>query len=270
MGKPKLEMKRFLTIAWFWLWLALGGALAAEQDLEHREPPFEYGTRPKDSVFDPGAAMSNAMHEQVAQSLKTLKERDSVDIVVVVLKDIGSAPPEHVAKQFAKAWCGEERNAVVLHVPGRDDSPWLVPGGSVIESYALSLLNSRVESAQRRARAELGDDGKIRAATEEVSDLIRFLGNSSDNRKQMIAEKFDESVKKYSRKEFYKKMALLAGLTALIPLMLAGFFIASRVRSSGARYFSEVSVRGRLGAPHAGGCHVVKNVPMRRKVKHGG
>lgn len=112
---------------------------------------FEYGKRPSRAVFDPDDVLDSSVKDQISDTLeKTLKE-NGVDVVVVVVKTIDNAPPDHVAKRFATAWCKGLVHAVVLHVPGRADSPWIVPSGELINQLKPEIVQQQVAEGVRRA-----------------------------------------------------------------------------------------------------------------------
>lgn len=229
--------------------------LAAVGSAQTDTPPeFEHGSRPPTSIFDPTGFLSPDEAAQIAKPLATYRANESIDVVVVILKEIGNAPPEHVARQFADAWCDGLLNCLVLHVPGRADGPWIVPGGRIVRDILdPETVAANLADARRRASLEPKEFGKVRAAATEAADLLRIWMGLSLMRNEYIREqqlKFREVFEKRDRR---RKLMIPAILSAIV--LAAGFIfgviaVGKRCRS---RRFPQCVTSRRLGAPHAGG-----------------
>ncbi len=214
---------------------------------------FRYGERPKNSVFDPAGILTIKEQKELAEPLAKVRETEGIDVMVVILPDVGDAPPIHVAEGFSEKWAVTEINAVVLHVPGREGSPWIFPGRIMEESLKRETLDSTIEEAQKRAAAEPTDFGKVRAASIEASDALRFwMGGLKMRSEHLISERLEERLAYESRQRLLKLAAGL-GAAALIPFALGVVFLVLYFRNSRPLRFPTVRIQNRLGAPHSGG-----------------
>ncbi len=219
--------------------------------------PFEYGPRPPLSVFDPSAFLNPEVVKEISDPLATILKNEGIDILVIVLADLEGAPPEHVARRFAKAWCGSPIHCVVLHVPGRSDSPWIVPAGKLIELLEPEQVRRAVEDGQRRAALETKEPAKVRAASTEAADMLRYWTNNVINRNEIMqTERTKMRVQLETKARLWRLVALLTA-ASLIPLVAGITLIYFWIRNRGPRYFPNRAWQLRLGAPHGGGNHAV-------------
>jgi hypothetical protein len=221
---------------------------------------FEYGPRPSLPVFDPDEFLEPALVKEIAEPLAKNLREEGVDVMVVVLKDIGSAPPEHVARQFAAAWCTSPAHCIVLHVPGNPGSPWIVPAGQVINDARPEQLEQDVMDRERRAKAEPDDPHKVKAAASESADMLRYWMKNALNRSEMIQTESTRIRTEQETISIKKRVAIFGTLASLLPLAALLGVIMRGIRKRGPAYFPNHLWRLRLGAPHAGGNHAVADL----------
>jgi hypothetical protein len=236
-------------------WLALMGASLVLVSASAAEAPtwIEPGTRPPVPVFDPTAVLAPAMVKRIAEPLVQVRERDYIDVLAVVLPEIGEAPPEHVARQFAGAWCDEGAHCVVLHVPGRKESPWIVPGGRILQVMNRDFMEPRLLAAMARARRESEDGGKVRAATTEAGDLMRLWTGAAIYQSEVTRTERTRRLIEAEESQLRRKLRLLVLGTSFVLCALGGVTILLSVRIRRGRRFPDLQWQPRLGAPHAGG-----------------
>lgn len=239
------------------LWLAI----LCTTGIFCRAADFEYGSRPPSGILDVPGVLGQQELESISRPLRQLREKEGIDIMVVIFPTLDGSPPRHIASNFAKVWCDKTMHAVILHVPGEKDSPWIFPGGELVENTPQENLAAKVSAAARHARAEPTDSAKIRTATTETGDAMRYLLGS-----QVQQSRTKEVLRKVNlaraEKFYYMRKALLYGVPAAL-LALAVFcmlvFVALRRHRMNAapRVFSRTLPPRRLGAPHTGGNNVV-------------
>lgn len=214
---------------------------------------FESGERPANSIFDPAGVLTSKEQELISEPLGKILKNDGIDVIVVILPEIGDAPPEHVAKGFADKWATTTVNSVVLHVPGREGSPWIFPGKVMSGAVKPDVVRERISEAEKRAAAEPTDFGKVRAASVEAADAIRYwLGGALLYTEAVINSRLDAQLARERRERLLKISAIL-GAAALIPLVFGVAFLTVSIRRRKARRFPRIRKLARLGAPHAGG-----------------
>lgn len=237
------------------LLLALAAWLAALPASAAPTPEFEYGPRPPSHISDPASLLPPENLKEIADPLATILQKEHIDIFVVVLADLKDTPPEHIARLFAKAWSQSELNCVILHVPGNKESPWIVPAGLVTQVIPTQTLKQAVAEARRRSSIEDTETAKVRAATREAADMLRYWAGSVT----AFSEKLRAEQASFNRKEMLKRRfwrlgplaaAALIGISALvIPLLVV------IVRKNRPRHFPNPAAQPRLGAPYCGGNH---------------
>jgi hypothetical protein len=236
------------------------GPLCAQVSADLRptpRPAFEYGPRPPQSVFDPGGYLDPGLAKAISDPLETHFKKEGIDVVVVVLPDLGKAPPEHIARSFAAAWCVSPLHCVVLHVPDHEASPWIFPEGRLVDYLNPEHLGKSVGDARRRAASEAKDADKVKAAAAEAADLLRYWMANALNRTEMIRfEKARMRQELESRSRQWKIAAMVAAASA-VPLIAGVWTLFIIFRRQGAAYFPRAELQPRLGAPHAGGNRAV-------------
>lgn len=214
---------------------------------------FKFGERPENSVFDPSGTLTVEEQKEISDPLIKIRDEEGIDIMVVVLDGIGSAPPLHVAKSFADKWADKEVNAVVLHVPGDPQTPWIFPGKAMGTALRPEAIRTTLTAAERRAASEPTDFGKVRSGSIEAADAMRYwLGSARLRTEEMITRRVEAQLAHEKRRNLLKLAGVLAAAAA-IPLIVGGAFFLRRIREAGPRRFPEIRVVPRLGAPHAGG-----------------
>lgn len=223
---------------------------------------FQYGPRPADSIFDPNNVLDPTTKKELIAPLHDIYQKDGVDVIVVILPDLDDAPPEHVAKSFASAWCGTQIHAVVLHVPGREDSPWIVPAGGLINQVKPEVLHKDVADARRRAASEPNDSAKVRAAVTETTDKLRFWLATAINRSDYLITERSKVQAELDHKARQWRIAMLTMAASAIPVLCGLSALIYFLRKPGPRRFPTTQPPRRLGAPHAGGNHAVGDIGL--------
>ena len=238
-------MKHWATILCLLLTLSLG--------LAQENGGFQYGPRPPAPIFDPTSFLTPDQTAKIVAPLEAINTRDGVDILVVILPDIGDAPPEHVAGGFATAWCSQELNAIILYSPGRKDSPWIIPGGRTLDLIKRPIIDKAISEAQRRAAREPFESGKIRAASIEAADLLRLWKGSAVTQGEEI-KSWRETLLAQRRDQLrgWKLIVLVAACT-FTPFILVLWLVIRHLRQRGPRHFPQPVYAQRLGAPFCGG-----------------
>jgi hypothetical protein len=234
-----------------------GAFLAASSAVAKEIVNFEYGKRPPRAVFDPDDILDPHLESQVSDSLEKIFKTQGVDVIVVVLSDIGDAPPEHVANRFAAAWCKGVVHGVVLHVKGRADSPWIVPAGELINCVKPEFLQQQSAEAMRRASLEPKESGKILAAVTEASDMLRYWTSNALIRSKQIDFQRAKIRQDLETKAQRWRITALTSVASLVTLLLAASAFFFLMRGRGPRRFPQHTPVRRLGAPYAGGNHAV-------------
>lgn len=233
--------------------------------LRHTAPgaEFEYGTRPVEMILDVPHILKPAEIDRISETLKTTRDTDHIDVVVVILPSLEKTPPPVVAANFAKAWCSPVAHAIVLHVPGEKDSPWIFPGGDLISAAKPGIVEERIARILRHSRAERSPAEKLRVAATETTDLLRFLFHGLDNRSRLLEIQRKAGYARAVRENQIgkiRKFALLAAIPALLIGGLLLYHFLSRRSEKGLRTFSSSLPPRRLGAPHCGGNHIVRQI----------
>jgi hypothetical protein len=221
---------------------------------------FEYGLRPPSSVFDPNGFLELQTVKEISEPLAQIFKNEGIDVIVIVLPDIGDAPPAHVAGRFAAEWCTSPIHAVVLHVPNHKDGPWIVPLGKLIEGIEPAKLSQSVAEAVRRAASEPSDTAKVRAAATEAADMLRFWTGTAINRRQFLETARTRIRLEQENKARQWRIAMLTAAASIIPILCGITALIHFLRKPGPRFFPETNPPRRLGAPHAGGNHAVADL----------
>lgn len=238
----------------------LAGPLRAQGPSEFHQAPrpaFEYGPRPAQSVFDPGGYLDPALAKEIADPLDLHFKKEGIDVVVVVLTDLGKAPPEHVARSFASAWCDSPLHCVVLHVPGHEGAPWIFPDGKLVGFLNPEHVGKAVGDARRRAASEAKDPDKVKAAAVEAADLLRYWMANALNRTEMIRFEKARMRQELETKSRQWKIAVMVAAASAIPLVAGVWMLVVILRRQGPGCFPTSNYQPRLGAPHSGGNRAV-------------
>ncbi len=237
--------------------LAVIGSLLAGFSAEAQQTQVDskYGERPASSVFDPSGLLSPAQQQEISEPLVKIRMNEGIDVLVIVLPEIGEAPPKHIARGFAEKWIDTKLHSVVLHVPGHPDSPWISPGEVVGVAIKSEAVEETIAAAERRAAAEPDDFGKIRAASIEAADTIRYwMGGAAIRSEEIISMRLERQLALEKRQRLIKLAAILA-MAAAIPMIAGFFFLYISFKNSRPKTFPTLRKTPRLGAPYAGGNH---------------
>lgn len=219
----------------------------------------QYGERPANSVFDPKGVLTAEETDEISEPLLKILDDEGIDILVVVIPEIGDAPPRHVARGYADKWAQTEINAVVLHVPGKGDSPWIFPGNVMNATVMPEVMKQGIKDAESRALAEVSDVDKIRAASIEAADIMRFSTGANIIQKEEAISRQLQARLDFERKSRLIKLSFALGAAALIPLIIGTVFFFISMKNSGAKQFPAVRVVRRFGAPYSGGNNAVSS-----------
>lgn len=241
--------------------LALPSLAQGSSEFESRpRPAFEYGPRPPLSVFDPAGFLKPEVVKEISEPLAAIYRNEGIDVIVVVLADLGKTPPELVAGRFAEAWCKSPMHCTVLHVPGRENSPWIVPAGRLVGRLNPQQIQPAVADAQRRASLEPNDADKVKAAATAAADMLRHWTADAINRRMMSQSKSTRMRADLEYKTRQWRIATMVVAASVIPLVSGISFLIVSLRNRGPRFFPDHAKQLRLGAPHAGGNHAVADL----------
>ncbi|MGL5020338.1 MAG: TPM domain-containing protein, partial [Luteolibacter sp.] len=215
------------------------------------------GSRPPGSVFDPSGHLDSMLAKAISDPLEEHLKNEGVDVIVVVLPELGGSPPEQVARSFAAAWCASPLHGVVLHVPGNGGSPWIFPGGKLVGYLDPAQVRKAVDDAQRRARSEAREPDRVKAAATEAADLLRYWMANALNRTEMIHFEKARMRQELETKSQQWKIITTVAAAAVIPLIAGAWMLVIFLRRQGSGYFQTPHYQPRLGAPHAGGNRAV-------------
>jgi hypothetical protein len=188
---------------------------------------FEYGPRPALAVFDPAGTLDPAVAKSISDSLAKIYQTEEIDVIVIVIKEIGQAPPEHVARQFTAAWCTSPAHCIVLHVPGRESSPWIIPAGKLIGRMNPEIVKTAVANAHRRVITETNDTNKVKAAANEASDMLRiWMGSAITQTEDTQVEAAKMRIEVTAERRRWTLGVMIAA-AAFIPLVAAIVLLVS-------------------------------------------
>jgi len=221
---------------------------------------FEFGPRPPSPVFDPAGLLPPELNKQMSETLNSVHQKEGIDVMVIVDSNFDKAPPEIIAKRFADAWSDSIAHCVVLHVPSREGTPWIFPGGDLFQMLNPVAVKQAVDDAKRRALAEPVETNQVRVAAVEATDLLRFwLGSAIERSQQMQAEHM-RLREIYFARERKKKFLMIAAVAIAIPFFVGIGYLFYIGRRRKPRYFPSRTWQPRLGAPYAGGNHIVAKI----------
>lgn len=216
---------------------------------------FEHGVRPPNGVFDPLGLLDAHTLRQIEEPLTPLLQEEKIEVIVVVLDDLGGAPPEFIARRFADAWCSSPVHAVVLHVPGNEDSPWIDPRGTFLERMPPNIVRERVTQAKRNAAREPTEADKVRAASVEAADMLRFWTGGTAMVDAMVREARQTHMHHARNENKVRGIRAYLLVGGGILLVIATLVLLTVRRKPKRRIFPEFKIPSRMGAPHAGGNH---------------
>lgn len=214
---------------------------------------FEFGARPSQPIFDPNGILPPATLTEVARELDAIRTNDGIDVMVVVVKDLRGAPPEHVARSFGEAWCSPLFHCVVLHVPGGQGGPWIVPGGKLLRRFSAEAVRLQIAAACRRAALEPKEDQKVRAAATEASDMLRIWVGDGTYWAIKYNSRLEELRDDSQRHERFRKFLVPTAVGGFVILLGMLYLSVRWLGARRARWFPDPHWERRLGAPYAGG-----------------
>jgi hypothetical protein len=146
----------------------------------------------------------------------------------VVLKNSGVIDPEVIAASIAETWCESSAHAVVLHIQGSEDTPWIVAGGDFINSIDSYEVRDELALARRDASREPDDVSKIRTAANAAADMLRYWKGREVNRRAVIENERTLIRLELETKARRQQIIMLTAAAAAVPL-IAGAVLAVRL-----------------------------------------
>lgn len=239
----------------FLLALLFTATLAAQSVEKHAD--FEWGPRPENAVFDPDSLINNTLAKDISVGLAEVFKNETIDIMVIILKDLGNAPPEFVAKRFEKEWSKSPFNCVVLYVPGPSSNPLLFPSKKVSEYHDPDKIVDVIADTEKKIAGKSGDDEKIKTAAVEAVDMLRYWINTVIITSNTLHQQQEALNYFKKRREQRIRYLILLVIATLIPSISAIWILVAYLKRLRPAYFPKHSWQTRLGAPHAGGNNVV-------------
>ncbi|MFT3990502.1 MAG: TPM domain-containing protein [Luteolibacter sp.] len=227
------------------------------------EPPFEYGPRPPVPLFDPEGFLTPDQASKVIGPLEKVRKNDKIDVIAVVLPDLGDAPPKYVAQRFGDAWCDPNVHAVVLFSPNQKGGPWIVPGGKFLEVMKPGEVEKKIDEARRRSAREPYDSSKIISACTEATDLLRYWTGGLITQGETFQIQRGIFLQERERQKLLLKSIGLAAACAIIPVALFAWWLVRRRGTSRPCHFPNPEITHRLGAPYGGGNSVTLELETR-------
>ncbi len=229
--------------------------LAAQSVEKHLD--FEWGPRPKNAVFDPDGQIGTKLAKDISDGLAEVLKNESIDIMVIILKDLGNAPPEFVANRFEKEWSKSPFNCVVLYVPGASNNPLLFPSKKVSEYHDPDEIIDVISDTEKKIAEKNGTDEKVKTAAVEAVDMLRYWINTVIITSNTLHQQQEVLTYFKKRREQRIRYLVLLGVATLIPSISAIWILVAYLKRLRPAYFPKHSWQTRLGAPHAGGNNVV-------------
>lgn len=113
------------------------------------------GPRPAGALHDPSRLLNQGGAGDLFRQLGKIRGDEGVEVIAAVLTDTGARVPEEAVQDMAAAWCDAPLHAVVLHVPGRQASPWIAAGGELLSSLDPDEVRDALAGVRRDASREL-------------------------------------------------------------------------------------------------------------------
>ncbi len=181
---------------------------------------FEPGPRPREAVFDPDGILNAAERMEISAPLEKILQNDGVEVVAVILKNPDGSEPETLAAGMAAAWCESPLHAVVVHVPGREGSPWIVAGGDLIHSIDQHEVRDELAAARRDASREPDDVSTLRTAANATTDMLRYWMGREITRRAAIEQERAVIRLELETKARRQQIVMLTAAAAIIPLII--------------------------------------------------
>jgi hypothetical protein len=193
-----------------------------------RAAGFEPGPRPSVAVFDPHGILNADERLEISTSLGKILKDERVEVIAVVLENSDLSDPEVLATGMAEKWCESFAHAVVLHVPGREGTPWIAAGGELIRSIDPNEVRDELAAARRDASREADDISKIRTAANAAADMLRYWKGREVNRRAVIENERTLIRLELETKSRRQQIVMLTAAAAAVPL-IAGVMLAVRL-----------------------------------------
>lgn len=214
---------------------------------------LSFGKRPPDSIFDPTDVLTFEERKEISDPLRKILKDEGIDVLIAVLPDIGDSPADHIAKALSSKWSESKINSVVICVPGNPKSPWIYPGELMVANVKPEILRETIAAAEKRAAAEPTNSKKIRAASIEAADAMRFWFGRAILRTETMINSRRAGMIAYEKRQRLLKLSAVLGAAAIIPLVAGLTLVFFRLRRNKSRTFPAVRIATRLGAPYSGG-----------------
>ena len=207
---------------------AVLAAMLALSPYAVRAAAFESGPRPSGAVFDPDGILNAAERKEISASLEMIHKEDGVEVITVVLAELESFQPDETAGRLAAAWCDAPLHAVALHVPGREDSPWIATGGDLIRAIDPDEVRDELAAARRDASREPDDVSKVRTAVHATADMLRYWKGREVTRRAVIENERALIRLELETRSRRLQIIMLTVAAAAIPLII-GAVISARL-----------------------------------------
>jgi hypothetical protein len=186
---------------------------------------FEPGPRPHEAVFDPDGILNAAERMEISAPLEKILQNDGVEVVAVILRNPDVPEPEVLAASLAAAWCQSPLHAVVVHVPDREGSPWIVAGGDLIHSIDQHEVRDELAAVRRDASREPDDVSTLRTAANATTDMLRYWMGREITRRAAI-EKERAVIRLELENKARRQQTIMLTAAAAIILLIIGFVMS--------------------------------------------
>jgi len=189
---------------------------------------FEPGPRPAAAVVDHAGVLNDAARAEISLPLERI--RNDVEVIAVVLTHLDAATPDDAAARMSATWCDAPLHALVLHIPGRDGSPWIVAGGDMIHALNPDEVRDELAAARRDAFREPDDASVVRTAASATADLLRYWKGREDTRLGVI-DRMRAGIRRDLETRARRQQAVMLVMAiALIAFTVAGVGLLAKAR----------------------------------------
>jgi hypothetical protein len=192
----------------------------------------EPGPRPPEAVFDPSEILDARERSDISSSLGKILKKEKVEVIAVVLENSDVSDTEALATGMAEKWCESSAHAVVLHVPGRDGTPWIVAGGDLIRSMDPDEVRDELAAAKRDASREPDDVSTVRTAANATADMLRYWKGREASRQAVLENERALIRLELETKSRRQQIIMLTAAAAAVPLVIGAVMAFRLFRKS--------------------------------------
>lgn len=224
------------------------------QSAAGEEAVVRVAERPQGQVADSSGWLPAEEAEALDQRLRRLRSEDQIDMMVVVLPSPPQVRPGVFAGQMLSYWGEGDAQTLILHVVGDPDAPWMVVDGRTVRLAGDLVTREAMLDARKVVAAAGNDRERLRAAIDEMEDLLHFLsyrGRYQEERLRAVqaSHQLDEMERQLNTRVLITGSAAAAGV--LLVALGMGAYYWTRYRAP--LWFPATSWRLRFGAPYCGG-----------------